>query len=68
MTTMTTRRPGRRRSRGRTAYYRQVTGLLFVLPCVLYVGVFFILPVFTTAWMSLHDWPLLGAKKFAGCR
>lgn len=54
------------RRRWLARYSRQITGLLFVLPAVLFAGVFFILPVFMTAWMSLHDWPLLGAKQFAG--
>ena len=45
---------------------RHLTGLLFVLPCLLFVGVFFLLPLFMTAWMSLHDWPLLGSKAFTG--
>jgi multiple sugar transport system permease protein len=50
----------------RQSYYRQFTGLLFVLPCLIFVGVFFITPLFMTAWMSLHDWPLLGKKAFIG--
>jgi multiple sugar transport system permease protein len=56
--------PKRRQSRQR--YYRQLTGLLFVLPCLIFIGVFFITPLIMTAWMSLHDWPLLGSKAFIG--
>ena len=56
----------RRQRRGRTGYYRRLTGLLFVLPCVLFVGVFFVVPLLMTAWMSLYDWPLLGGKSFIG--
>jgi multiple sugar transport system permease protein len=50
----------------RQSYYRQLTGLLFVLPCLIFIGVFFITPLIMTAWMSLHDWPLLGSKAFIG--
>jgi multiple sugar transport system permease protein len=50
----------------RQSYYRQLTGLLFVLPCLIFIGVFFIIPLIMTAWMSLHDWPLLGSKAFIG--
>jgi multiple sugar transport system permease protein len=58
--------PQLRRRQRRQSYYRQLTGLLFVLPCLLFIGVFFITPLVMTAWMSLHDWPLLGAKEFIG--
>jgi len=37
-----------------------------VLPCVLFVVVFFLTPLIMTAWMSLHNWPLLGAHRFTG--
>ena len=59
-------RPQLHKRKGRTGYYRRVTGLLFVLPCVLFVGVFFIVPLVMTAWMSLYDWPLLGSRSFIG--
>ena len=58
--------PGSYQRKWRARYSRQLTGLLFVLPCVLFVGVFFVLPLFMTVWMSLHDWPLLGGKAFIG--
>jgi len=41
-------------------------GLWFVLPCVLFTLTFFILPLILTAWMSLHNWPLLGKTSFIG--
>lgn len=44
----------------------QTLGLVFVLPCVAFVVVFFIIPLALTAWMSLHNWPLLGARRFIG--
>ena len=64
--TTAARPPARQQKKGRTGYYRRLTGLLFVLPCVLFVGVFFITPLLMTAWMSLYDWPLLGGKSFIG--
>jgi len=39
-------------------------GFLFVLPAVTFVGVFFIIPLLMTAFMSLHDWPLFGQREF----
>jgi len=52
--------------RGRRRRRAQWTGLLFALPCLSLVGVFFLLPLAMTAWMSLHDWPLLGKPSFIG--
>ena len=45
---------------------RALAGMLFVLPCVLFVAVFFLTPLVMTAWMSLNNWPLLGAHHFIG--
>jgi multiple sugar transport system permease protein len=45
---------------------RQRAGLLFVLPSVAFVGLFFIVPLLITAFMSLHNWPLLGDRHFIG--
>jgi len=45
---------------------RKLTGLLFVLPTVAFVTVFFIVPLAMTAFMSLHDWPLFGEQTFIG--
>ncbi|MDQ2830485.1 MAG: sugar ABC transporter permease [Chloroflexota bacterium] len=45
---------------------RQRAGLLFVLPSVTFVGLFFIVPLLITAFMSLHNWPLLGDRHFIG--
>lgn len=45
---------------------RQNIGLLYILPSVLFVSVFFIIPLGMTAWMSLHDWPLMGSRSFIG--
>ncbi|CAN7694581.1 sugar ABC transporter permease [Devosia sp. LjRoot16] len=64
LTTATSRRPTRRPSRrpGR----RQLVGLLFVAPALLLVVAFFVIPLGMTAWMSLHNWPLLGKSSFIG--
>ena len=45
---------------------RQNIGLLYILPSVLFVSVFFIIPLGMTLWMSLHDWPLMGSRSFIG--
>jgi len=37
-----------------------------VLPTVIFVAVFFIIPLLMTAFMSLHDWPLFGPRTFIG--
>lgn len=50
----------------RAARRRAVAGLLFVLPCALFVAIFFLTPLVMTAWMSLNNWPLLGAHHFIG--
>lgn len=60
-TTLTAQTQVKRRSRR-----RQIAGLLFVLPAVLFTLLFFILPLLMTIWMSLHDWPLIGQSSFIG--
>ncbi len=45
---------------------RQRAGLLFVLPSVIFITLFFIIPLVLTAWMSLNNWPLLGTPRFIG--
>ena len=45
---------------------RSIAGFLFVLPAVLFTLAMFIFPLLMTAWMSLHDWPLLGQATFLG--
>lgn len=57
--------PTRRPRRSRSAR-KQLVGLLFVAPAVLLVAAFFVVPLGMTAWMSLHNWPLLGTPKFIG--
>lgn len=53
----------RRRRQTRRSQWK---GLLYIMPAMALVIVFFILPVMFTFWMSLHRWPLLGGEKFIG--
>lgn len=57
---------GARRARGHAR--RGWVGLLFVLPSAAFIGLFFVVPLAMTAWISLHDWPLLGDARFIGLR
>ncbi|CAM5761919.1 sugar ABC transporter permease [Labrys miyagiensis] len=54
--------------RRRASYLKlgQLAGLLYVAPAVALVLVFFIVPLGMTAWMSLHNWPLMGVPRFIG--
>src|SRR5437016_5971348 len=45
---------------------RRRAGILFVLPSVLFVGCFFLLPLILTAWMSLNNWTIFGEVHFIG--
>lgn len=51
---------------GARASRRDWIGLIYVAPAVALVLVFFVVPLCTTAWMSLHNWPLMGAHSFIG--
>lgn len=64
MSVVGSNRPARRRlSRSTRA---QLMGLLYIAPAIVLVLVFFLIPLGMTAWMSLHNWPLLGAPRFIG--
>ncbi|MBV8814302.1 MAG: sugar ABC transporter permease [Verrucomicrobia bacterium] len=45
---------------------RVPVGLLYILPSLLFVLIFFLIPLAMVVWMSLHDWPLLGQPAFSG--
>lgn len=45
---------------------RDLRGLLYVAPAVALVVVFFAVPLCMTIWMSLHNWPLIGQKRWIG--
>ncbi|TBY67293.1 sugar ABC transporter permease [Rhizobium leguminosarum bv. viciae] len=52
-----------RRRRRRRSNWR---GLVYIAPAMALVIVFFIMPVFFTGWMSLHNWPLMGTSRWIG--
>ncbi|WP_176082786.1 sugar ABC transporter permease [Martelella sp. HB161492] len=54
--------PSRKRRRRRP----QLAGLLYVLPALALVVIFFLVPLGMTVWMSLHNWPLLGLPRWVG--
>lgn len=56
--------PGKPQSR--LTYRRQRVGVLYVLPSVLFVLIFFLIPLGMTLYMSLYDWPLMGTPSFSG--
>jgi multiple sugar transport system permease protein len=53
-------------NRSRRVALREWKGLLYIAPAIVLVLVFFVVPVLFTAWMSLHDWPLLGQPEWIG--
>ncbi len=55
-----------KQSRNRLAQRRRLTGVLFVLPAMLFMLAFFVFPLLMTVWMSFHDWPLLGQPAWTG--
>ena len=44
----------------------QWLGLALVMPSFVLIGIFFLLPLVMTVWMSFFDWPLLGRSTFIG--
>lgn len=44
----------------------QWAALVFIAPAILLVLFFFAVPMAMSAWMSLHDWPLMGEVRFTG--
>ncbi|MBB4191346.1 multiple sugar transport system permease protein [Rhizobium aethiopicum] len=52
-----------RRRRRRRSNWR---GPLYIAPAMALVIVFFVMPVLFTGWMSLHNWPLMGASRWIG--
>lgn len=53
-------RKSRRRQR------RDWAGIAYVAPALLLVLAFFLVPLGMTAWMSLHNWPLMGNPRWIG--
>ena len=44
----------------------QWVALLFIAPALAFVLFFFVVPLVMSAWMSLHNWPLMGEIKYIG--
>jgi multiple sugar transport system permease protein len=51
------------RKRRRRSQWR---GLVYIAPAMALVIVFFVMPLLFTVWMSLHNWPLMGASRWIG--
>ena len=45
---------------------RRLTGVLLISPALVFVTVFFLIPLALMIWMSLHKWPLLGHPRWTG--
>ncbi|MEV4655819.1 sugar ABC transporter permease [Micromonospora sp. NPDC049301] len=57
-----------RRSRGRLLNHLDVkySPYLYIAPFFLIFGAFGLYPMVRTAWMSLHDWDMIGDRSFIG--
>lgn len=53
---------------GRLDRKRALTGLLFVSPFFVGFLLFFAGPMLYAAWISLHNWPILGTPRWVGAR
>ncbi|MGQ4599463.1 ABC transporter permease subunit [Nocardia sp. R6R-6] len=47
---------------------RAVTSYVLLLPSLVGVGAFLLLPILMVAWLSVHSWNLLGPIQFVGLR
>jgi multiple sugar transport system permease protein len=45
---------------------RKVAGVVMTTPALAMIAVFFLVPLVMMAWMSFHDWPLLGERQYTG--
>lgn len=52
--------------RSRWERRRSLTGFLFVLPALVIVGIFFLIPLGFAIWMSLTRWNIAGFQEFVG--
>jgi multiple sugar transport system permease protein len=57
---------GRRQRRTRWERRRSLTGFLFVLPALVLVAIFFLVPLVFAIWMSLTKWNIAGFQSFVG--
>ncbi|HYI23857.1 MAG TPA: sugar ABC transporter permease [Thermomicrobiales bacterium] len=58
--------PGSRAVPFSRALRANLPGLLFVAPALVLTFGLLLLPLVRVAWMSLHDWPILGERPFIG--
>lgn len=63
---MTGSGPQRTRAVRKQRRRSQWRGFLYIAPAMVLVIVFFVMPVLFTGWMSLHNWPLMGAARWIG--
>ena len=56
------------RRRGSVSRRRRIVGFAVTAPALAFVVLFFLVPLGTMGWMSLHDWPLVGATRLVGLR
>lgn len=68
MATLTLPSIRQRASGSHLARQQSRTGMLFVLPSVAFIAVFFLVPLAMTAWLSFNNWPLLGTPHFVGAQ
>ena len=47
---------------------RDLLGWVFVAPALVLTGVFFLWPLAMVAWISAHNWPLIGTPRWIGWR
>ena len=47
---------------------RDLLGWVFVAPALALTGVFFLWPLAMVAWISAHNWPLIGTPRWIGWR
>jgi multiple sugar transport system permease protein len=60
--------PGPKPRRRKSVTNRSGTGLLLVLPALLFVLVFVIFPIAFAIYISLTNWPLIGTYHFIGLK
>ncbi|QBD82943.1 sugar ABC transporter permease [Ktedonosporobacter rubrisoli] len=58
--------PGTQRVRTSLERRRQLAGILFVLPSMAFVIIFFLIPLVMMFYMSLTNWSLIGGANFIG--
>ncbi|MDP9310368.1 MAG: sugar ABC transporter permease [Chloroflexota bacterium] len=62
---------GRSRASGKQGRFsfgarKNLAGLFFVLPSVVFITMFFAVPLVMAVWVSLHNYPLFGPHKYIG--